>query len=86
MKKQKIRSFLVGILLVGTLATPAFAAVDPPELPQEAASTQEVSSTQGVIVLSDQFVTYFRTYNGVKQYRIWNITQGIWVTDWTNVA
>lgn len=78
MKKQIIRTLLAGVLLVGTLIAPAFAVSTSPQLPQEAPSTQDI------VPYAEQFITYFRTYNGVKQYRIWNITKGIWVTDWTN--
>lgn len=77
MKKQNVRTLLAGVLLVGSLTAPVFAAA-PPLLPQEAPSTQDI------VLRAEQFTTYYRTYNGVAQYRIWNITKGVWVNDWTN--
>jgi hypothetical protein len=27
---------------------------------------------------------YWRTYDGQLQFRVWSITNGRWITDWTN--
>lgn len=80
MKKQKIRTLVVGCLLAGSLVVPAFAAETTTQLPPEVtSSTQDVTPTP----YAEQFETYYRTVNGVMQYRIWNITKGYWVNDWT---
>jgi hypothetical protein len=34
---------------------------------------------------ADVLLTYWRTVNGVLQFRIWNATRGRWETEWTNV-
>lgn len=34
---------------------------------------------------ADKYLYYYRIYNGVYQYRIWNATDGYWVTDWISV-
>lgn len=73
MKNKLLRltlSLALTVVLVGAL--PAAAAGLPPQDPP-AASTR-----------AEQFQTYVRTYNGVKQYRIWSLTRGVWVNDWTN--
>jgi hypothetical protein len=28
---------------------------------------------------------YWRTFNGVLQFRVWSITHGKWLTEWTNI-
>lgn len=78
MMKRNIRTLLAGVLLVGTLTAPAFAVTTPPQLPQGAYSVQDI------VPYADQFETYYRIYNGVCQYRIWNMTKAVWVNDWTN--
>lgn len=30
----------------------------------------------------EEFIWYFRMYNGREQMRLWSITYGYWVTDW----
>lgn len=30
----------------------------------------------------EQFMWFYRMYNGVPQKRLWSITYGYWVTDW----
>ena len=34
---------------------------------------------------ADHLLYYYRIYNGVPQYRIWNATDGYWVTDWIDL-
>ena len=34
---------------------------------------------------ADKYYYYYRIYNGVYQYRIWNATDRVWVTDWISV-
>ena len=33
----------------------------------------------------EEFMWFYRTYNGVEQKRLWSITYGHWVTDWIDV-
>ena len=45
----------------------------------------ETSTQAGETILrADEFITYYRTYNGIHQYRIWNATRAVWVIPWTN--
>lgn len=32
----------------------------------------------------EEFMWFYRDYNGVEQKRLWSITYGYWVTDWIN--
>lgn len=32
----------------------------------------------------EEFMWFYRTYNGVEQKRLWSITYGHWVTGWIN--
>lgn len=75
---KKIKSLLICFLLMLTafssaLAVPAFAE---PAVSQAAASASEISPC------AEQTKTYYRTYNGRRQYRIWSITYQYWLTDW----
>lgn len=76
---MKKKTFLMMLTLLLTLAfigpAPALASDISPQ------STQPGNSS---VLRADEYITYFRTYNGVKQYRIWNATDGVWVTPWLN--
>lgn len=39
-------------------------------------------SSEESILRSGEYVTYYRTHNGVLQYRIWNAVDKVWVTPW----
>jgi len=78
---KKLSKILVASLLAGSLAgiTPAMATSVVP-----VAETPLVEIGAVIVTpMADQFETYYRTLNGVWQYRIWNLTQGYWVNDWT---
>lgn len=77
MKKNVLRATLTVLLalaFLGPIPTLAAEAV----LPDVSAQSGEVSP------MADQFITYYRMNNGIKQYRIWNATRMVWVTPWTN--
>lgn len=80
MRKQKTRTLLAGLLLVGTLTVPTFAFTTSSQL------SVEEPLAQNAVVYADEFTIYYRTYNGINQYRVWNITKSVWVTPWTNVT
>lgn len=44
----------------------------------------ELPPTGTIEPKGEEFIYYYRIYNGVKQYRIWSATYSRWVTDWTN--
>jgi hypothetical protein len=33
----------------------------------------------------EQFMWFYRTYEGRRQKRLWSITYGYWVTDWIDI-
>ena len=78
--KKKLTKVLVATLLIGSMVgiTPALATSVTP-------APEAVIVGDGIVTpMADQFATYYRIYNGVNQYRIWNITQGYWIMPWTN--
>ena len=77
--KKKLSKILVATLLFGSIAgaTPAMATSIP--------ETPVLAAGDGIVTpMADEFITYYRTVNGVNQYRIWNATRGYWVNEWTN--
>jgi len=41
---------------------------------------------QGITPLSEQTRIYWRMYHGALQFRVWGMTSGRWLTEWTNFA
>ena len=75
---KKIKSLLICFLLMLTafssaLAVPAFA---------ESAVSQAAAPATEISPRADETKTYYRTYNGRRQYRIWSVTRACWLTDW----
>lgn len=69
MKKRVLALFLALMCMFTMIATPALA-YDPP------------SGEDQAITYSDTVRWYFRMNNGVKEMRLWSITQQRWLTDW----
>ena len=38
-----------------------------------------------IVPISEETRIYWRIFNGQLQYRVWGITSGRWLTDWTNI-
>ena len=76
--KKKLSKILVATLLICSVVgiTPALAT--------SVVAAPEAVDDGIVTPMADEFETVYRTYNGVLQYRIWNATQGYWVTPWIN--
>ena len=55
-----------------------------PALAAEVTQTEPSTQTSDISARVAEFITYYRTYNGVRQYRIWNATKAVWVTPWMN--
>ena len=78
MKKKFLCMFITCLLtmaLVGPIS--AFAA-------EEVSPKESGQSTSEPVPMADKYITYYRVYNGVPQYRIWNATDRVWVTEWRN--
>lgn len=75
--KRKIFLMMLTLFLTLTFVGPA------PAFAADVAVPPTQSSEESIL-RSDEYVTYYRIYNGVRQYRIWNATAGVWVTPWTD--
>ena len=78
--KRKLVVFLLTCIMVFSLVVPAMAA--------EAVKVEPVYSAveqQDIAPRTEMTRIYWRTYHGVLQFRVWSITNGRWITDWTNV-
>ena len=71
--KQRIVTSIVALLCALTLfatgIAPAYAYAPP-------------SDEGGISTQSEEFCWYFRTRDGVREMRLWSITNQEWVTDW----
>jgi hypothetical protein len=78
MKKRFLVFLIIGVIAL-SFATPAMATVavitEPVNIVVEEENSINTEMTQ----------FYWRTYNGRLQYRVWSITYGRWITDWTYV-
>lgn len=80
MKKVKLLVVLILVFVLQIAGSVTAQAVESNPVPET--STENMTT---VSPRADQYVTYYRTYNGHRQYRIWNKTKGVWVTDWKDV-
>lgn len=75
--KRALIAGLVAVSVLGTGAVPVFANTN----------TYKAVEANGIIdfePLADVHGVYWRSVNGVLQFRIWNYTRGRWETPWTN--
>lgn len=54
-----------------------------PKVSAAAPETETVTATQSV-GRTQQVKIYTRMHNGKKQYRVWSVTEGKWLCDWTD--
>ena len=79
MKKKLLVCLLVSVMAL-SFAVPAMAAtITEPE------SVNAVVDYEGIAPRNEMTRFYWRTYNGILQFRVWSITNGRWINDWTNV-
>ena len=67
---------LAALLLCGT-AVQAAPVVTP--------SDAELVVTSAIEPRGEEFQDYYGIYNGKKEYRVWSVTYGYWVTDWIDL-
>lgn len=72
--KRWLSSFFAIIILI-SLAIPAYAAVNLPKV-----------NSEEQILRAEQTKWYYRVYNGKLQKRLWSITEEKWLTDWIDVT
>ena len=75
--KKKLTAFLLVSVMVLLPVIPVAANVYVTEPVQATAE-------QGISPHTEMTRIYWRTYHGVLQWRVWSITNGRWMTDWTN--
>ena len=82
MKKRAVTCLLV-LLMALSFTVPAMAA--------NATGAEEVNvkadyteAYEGIVPFNEQLQFFWRTYQGQLQFRIWSITNGRWLNDWTN--
>ena len=79
MKKRLSRSIIALLLVANVVGSmQAFAAAPITNLPCECVQSAGISSR------AEECTYYYRTHNGVKQYRIWSNTECEWKIPWTN--
>ena len=77
--KRLLLAGLVAVSVLGTGAVPVLANTGSDKIAIEEAG--EISFEPYADVLG----VYWRSVNGVLQWRIWNYTRGRWESDWTPV-
>ena len=79
--KKKIIACLFACAMALTFAMPVMATDVTVAAPVDVVTEVE----QEVAPFSEMTQIVFRTYGGVLQFRVWSITNGRWLTPWTNV-
>lgn len=81
---KKIYKFIISGILLANISyqVPVFAIDNLPE-PQNITTNSHSLKTE---MRLDNIIIKYRIYNGIKQYRRWNATKGIWVDAyWINL-
>lgn len=78
--RKKIMCMFLTCLLTMALVGPVSALAA-----EEASPMEKGQSEITPMPRADKYLYYYRIHNGVYQYRIWNATDGYWVTDWISV-
>jgi len=76
MKKKFLICLLVSVMAL-SFAVPTMAVAAPEPI-------NAVVEYEGIAPLNEMTRIYWRTYNGILQFRVWSITNGRWLTNWTN--
>jgi len=86
MKKRLLMFLFAGLMLL-SLAAPAMA-TDVISVPLPGDSERGLIQQSGMEMepRNEQTQIYFRTFNGVLQFRVWGVTSARWLTEWANVV
>jgi len=78
-----VKKRLVAFLLISVMAL-SFAV---PAIANPAVATEPVNATveQEIVPFTEMTRMYWRIYNGNLQWRQWSITNGRWLTNWTDL-
>ena len=77
--KKGLVTFLLVLIASSSFVVPVMAT--------DTATTQKASTAtyQEIAPLTEMTRMYFRNHYGQIQFRVWSITNGRWLTQWTNV-
>lgn len=78
--KKTVLALLLALLTLSTCLAAGAAEVDVPVQPVQAAGDEGISPH------AEETVWYTRTYNGMRQKRLWSITNQCWLTDWIDIG
>jgi hypothetical protein len=76
MDMKAILGILIATQLFGVSAVAETTVYEEPEVVIEEAKGGEEPGR------SEEFMWFYRIYNGKQQMRLWSITYGYWATDW----
>ena len=78
MKKRLMAFLLVGLMTL-SFGVPAMAS--------EVVTVDgaDIVVAQEIYPVTEMTQIFWRTYNGQLQFRVWSLTNGRWLTDWTNM-
>ena len=85
--KKKLLVCVLAIVMLFSMAVPAVAATPQQAMPVSIAIDTGYDLSGGYVAISpfnEETRIYWRTLNGVLQFRVWGITSGRWLTPWTN--
>ena len=77
--KKRFLVCLLACVMTLSFAFPVVAAAATILQPASTVAEHEITP------FNDRTQIFFRTYRGVLQMRVWNLTRGIWITDWMDV-
>ena len=79
--KKRLMVCLLTCVMALSVAVPAMAEV-------EATTIEQIYTVaeQEIVPATEMTRIYWRNHYGVLQFRVWSITNGRWITEWTTVA
>lgn len=81
---RTIKSNLLKALSVCVLLALLLTSVPMALAAEQAPVVGSTSSSDGeqITPRTEEYIWVYRTYNGVRQKRLWSATEGVWLTDW----
>ena len=82
--KHKLLAFLLIMVITLSFAVPVMAKTQT-VLPLTIAESTTMETEHSITPFIEQTRSYWRTYGGQLQFRIWGVTSARWLTDWIDV-
>lgn len=81
---RKMKRNLLKVLSVCVLLALFLTAMPVAMATEQVPSSEPASDTDGgqISPRTEEIYWVYRTYNGVRQKRLWSATEGVWLTDW----